>query len=485
MILQTLRKLPRSKKKLVYGLLLVISDIVFLALSYYISYYLRFFTTLFGENRPTYSLDVNYVFYSVIFIGSAIFIFFLLRIYNWDNIYRGSGYYSKVFNGIIINIVIIIITGYLLETFSFSRFWIGLLFFVSIFLIFLSRFIFEAITHKLIRKWDLSSKTLIIGIGENSKRVEDSLSKSKIYNFKILGYIEKKDKIKANEKYSSSFLILGYLEDLRKIVIKNNIQRLIISSMEYRYDEILDMLEDLKGLDVSLLIFPGFFEFSVKRMSMREISGVPLMQISNVGFFGINLFYKNVIDYLLGAILFIVFMPIYLIVGLAIKLDSRGPVFYKQKRFTKNYKEFYMYKFRSMHIDADKRLKELKKYNESDGPLFKMKNDPRTTRVGRFLRKFSIDEIPQILNVLKGELSLVGPRPAIPSEVKKYAEWETKRLNVKQGITGLWQVSGRSELRFEEMIRLDLYYIQNWSISLDIKILVKTIPVALFGRGAY
>ncbi len=114
-----------------------------------------------------------------------------------------------------------------------------------------------------------------------------------------------------------------------------------------------------------------------------------------------------------------------------------------------------------------------------------MKNDPRTTRVGRFLRKFSIDEIPQIINVLRGDLSLVGPRPAIPSEVKKYAEWETKRLNVKQGITGLWQVSGRSTLRFEEMIRLDLYYIQNWSISMDIKILVKTIPVALFGRGAY
>ena len=284
MLLQTLRNLPRSKKKLVYGLILVISDIIFLALSYYISYYLRFFTALFGENRPTYSLDVNYVFYSIIFIGSAIFIFFLLRLYNWDSIFRGSGYYSKVFNGIIINIVVIILTGYFLETFSFSRFWVVLLFFVSVFLIFLSRFIIEAISQRLIMKWDLSSKTLIIGIGENSKRVEDSLNKSKIYNFKIAGYIDKKDKIKANEKYSKGFLILGHLEDLRKIVVKNNIQRLIISSMEYRYDEILNMLEDLKGLDISLLTFPGFFEFSVKRMSMREIIGVPLMQVSNIGF---------------------------------------------------------------------------------------------------------------------------------------------------------------------------------------------------------
>ena len=144
-----------------------------------------------------------------------------------------------------------------------------------------------------------------------------------------------------------------------------------------------------------------------------------------------------------------------------------------------------MYKFRTMYVDAEERLKDLMKYNEADGPLFKMKNDPRITRVGRFLRKFSIDELPQIINVLKGELSLVGPRPPIPGEVEKYDEWEMKRLNVKQGITGLWQISGRSELSFEEMARLDLYYIQNWSIEMDIKIILKTIPAVLFGKGAY
>jgi lipopolysaccharide/colanic/teichoic acid biosynthesis glycosyltransferase len=138
-----------------------------------------------------------------------------------------------------------------------------------------------------------------------------------------------------------------------------------------------------------------------------------------------------------------------------------------------------------MYADAEERLKDLMKYNEADGPLFKIKNDPRITRVGRFLRKFSIDELPQIINVLKGELSLVGPRPPLPVEVEKYDEWEMKRMNVKQGITGLWQTSGRSELSFEEMARLDLYYIQNWSIEMDIKIILKTIPVILFGKGAY
>jgi lipopolysaccharide/colanic/teichoic acid biosynthesis glycosyltransferase len=179
------------------------------------------------------------------------------------------------------------------------------------------------------------------------------------------------------------------------------------------------------------------------------------------------------------------FIPIYLIAAILIKLDSRGPVFFKQKRLTKDCKEFYMYKFRTMYIDAEEKLKDLMKYNEADGPMFKIKNDPRITKVGRFLRKFSIDETPQIINVLRGELSLVGPRPLPTYQIDKSNEWEMKRLNVKQGVTGLWQISGRSDLSFEEMARLDLYYIQNWSIEMDIKIIIKTIPTVLFGKGAY
>ena len=157
----------------------------------------------------------------------------------------------------------------------------------------------------------------------------------------------------------------------------------------------------------------------------------------------------------------------------------------KSKRYTKDFKEFYIYKFRTMYLDADKKLTELQKYNEADGPMFKIKNDPRITRVGKFLRKFSIDELPQIINVLKDELSLVGPRAPIPEEVEQYKDWHKKRLNVKQGITVLWQVSGRSDLNFEEMVKLDLYYIQNWSIGMGIKIILNTIPVVLSGRGAY
>ena len=278
---------------------------------------------------------------------------------------------------------------------------------------------------------------------------------------------------------------MGTVSKLKEIIKEKNIQKIIISGIDFKYHEILNILEDIKKLDVLTLMFPGFFEFSVRRIKMREIIGIPLFQVANVGFFGIDLFYKNLIDYLFGAILFVLFIPVYLLIGLFIKIDSKGPVFYRQLRYTKNFKKFYIYKFRTMYVDADKRINELKALNETNGPIFKIKKDPRVTGVGRFLRRFSIDEFPQVINVLKGELSLVGPRPPIPEEVDSYDGWHKKRLNVKQGITGLWQVSGRSDLSFEEMVRLDLYYIQNWSIGMDIKILIKTLPTVLSGKGAY
>jgi len=484
MIFKTLSSLPRRKKKLLYGLLLIISDIVFLASSYYLSYYLRFYTTIFGENKPTYSLDINYIFYSIIFISFAFIIFLLFKLYDWDSIYKGSGYYSRIFRAISVNIIVIIIGGYILETFSFSRIWILLLFIISSFLLFLSRLVIEIATRKVSKRLDMLSRTIIIGIGESAKRIEDSLKKHPFEGYRVIGFVDEKNRVFKDKNYSKDFIILGFLDDLIEVISKNGIQSIIISGTEYKYYKMLEILEKLKGLDVSVLIFPGFFEFSVKRTNMREVAGVPLMQIANVGFFGVNLFLKNVIDYVLGGILFLFFIPIYLIIGIMIKSGSEGPVLYKQKRYTKDCRVFHMYKFRTMYIDAEKRLDRLREHNEATGPIFKIKRDPRITKIGKLLRRFSIDELPQIINVFKGELSLVGPRPPLPGEVKQYEDWQYKRLNVKQGITGLWQVSGRSELSFEEMARLDLYYIQNWSIEMDIKILFKTIPTILFGKGA-
>lgn len=194
---------------------------------------------------------------------------------------------------------------------------------------------------------------------------------------------------------------------------------------------------------------------------------------------------KRVLDVSVASIAIVLTSPIMLVTAILIKLESPGPVIFKQVRVGKDGEHFYCYKFRSMYVDAEQRLRELQAKNEADGPVFKMKRDPRVTRVGRVIRKLSIDELPQLFNVLKGEMSLVGPRPALPSEVAKYTYEQIGRLHAIPGITGLQQVSGRSDLDFKRWVELDLQYIAEQSIWKDIEILLRTIPAVLLGRGAY
>lgn len=194
---------------------------------------------------------------------------------------------------------------------------------------------------------------------------------------------------------------------------------------------------------------------------------------------------KRVFDIVASALGLIILSPLFLVIAILIKLEDHGPVFYKQKRVGKDEKEFDMYKFRSMHVDADKRLAELKAKNEVDGPMFKMKNDPRITKIGYFIRKTSIDELPQLLNVLKGDMSLVGPRPPLPSEVAEYTPYDMQRLLVTPGCSGLWQATVRNSVGFHEMVQLDLEYIQKSSLWFDTKILFWTVKVLFKPNSAY
>ncbi len=194
---------------------------------------------------------------------------------------------------------------------------------------------------------------------------------------------------------------------------------------------------------------------------------------------------KRVLDVLGSIAAMTLLSPIFLVVATAVMLTSPGPVIFRQVRVGKDGKEFYFYKFRSMRVNAEAEREDLQEHNESIGPVFKIKDDPRLTRIGRLIRRTSLDELPQLWNVLKGEMSLVGPRPPIPGEVGKYSEWESQRLVVKPGITCIWQVSGRSEIDFDTWVKMDIDYIENWSLRNDISLLAKTVPAVLSRRGAY
>ncbi|HXV13317.1 MAG TPA: sugar transferase [Candidatus Krumholzibacteria bacterium] len=196
-------------------------------------------------------------------------------------------------------------------------------------------------------------------------------------------------------------------------------------------------------------------------------------------------FAKRAFDLVVGCAILLLLVPVIPMVGLMIRMDSQGPVFYRQERVGKKGRPFKFYKFRSMRVDSDRLRAQLESSNEMTGPVFKMKNDPRVTAVGQFLRRSSLDEIPQIFNVLKGDMSIVGPRPALPGEVAKYEAWHRRRLDVKPGITCLWQVAGRSHVGFDEWMRLDIEYMSRRSLRTDLGIFVKTIPAVIARRGAY
>jgi len=241
----------------------------------------------------------------------------------------------------------------------------------------------------------------------------------------------------------------------------------------------------LEGTGTELLVAPGLIEVAGPRLHIRPFEGLPLLSVEQPRFEGWGRLVKGGVDRVVAALALLLLMPVLVLLALAVRLDSRGPVLYRQERVGVNGRHFTMLKFRSMVVDADRQVAALQGENISDGLLFKMRRDPRVTRVGRWLRRFSLDELPQLLNVLAGSMSLVGPRPPLPREVAQYDSSVSRRLLVRPGLTGLWQISGRSDLSWEESVRLDLRYVENWSLALDLLILWKTASAVLRSRGAY
>jgi exopolysaccharide biosynthesis polyprenyl glycosylphosphotransferase len=241
----------------------------------------------------------------------------------------------------------------------------------------------------------------------------------------------------------------------------------------------------MEGTGVDLVLAPALTDVAGPRIHTRPVAGLPLIHVESPEFRGARKALKGAFDRTCAFFGLLLLSPVYLTIALAIKVDSKGPVLFRQTRVGMDGREFAVFKFRSMVVDADRMLRVLTEHNETDGLMFKMRNDPRVTSVGALLRKWSLDELPQLMNVLLGHMSLVGPRPPLPTEVAWYDQDIARRLLVKPGMTGLWQVSGRSDLSWEDGIRLDLYYVENWSLATDISILWKTVGAVVRGRGAY
>jgi exopolysaccharide biosynthesis polyprenyl glycosylphosphotransferase len=325
------------------------------------------------------------------------------------------------------------------------------------------------------QKGIIRNRILIIGAGKIGNEIAQQIVLNKKAKNEFVGFLD---------DYKTGPEIIGRTTHLESILQQRRVDTVYITIPSER-KMIESILHTIYKYNIDIRIIPEMYDRMSTVFTFRKDLDYPCMQIVKTPLRGMNIVLKRMADVLGSIVLLVLLSPVFIGIGIWIKLDSQGPVFFRQVRLGKNGVPFRMLKFRSMYQDAEEKRKQLEKANEADGPVFKLRNDPRITRAGRFLRKYSLDELPQLWNVLKGEMSLIGPRPPLPHEVTQYTNYHWRRMDVLPGMTGLWQVSGRSDLDFESWVDLDIYYIERWSLALELKILLKTIPVVIKGTGAY
>lgn len=327
------------------------------------------------------------------------------------------------------------------------------------------------------------TRVLIIGTGRIGDDIIRQLERQNWSEFEVVGFLD--DEPAENRYRAEQYPVLGRLDDAVDISRRYEIDEIIFALPLHAHARLANLVVRLQELAVRVHVVPDYFDLTFHAATIEEMGGIPLIGLRDSAIDGFQRVGKRLMDLALAGMALFFLWPIMLVVAILIKLEDGGPILYSSARVGENGRLFFMHKFRSMVTNADKLQDTVNQKDENGKLLFKYANDPRITRVGRFIRKTSIDELPQFLNVIKGEMSLVGPRPELPWLVESYEPWQRKRFSVPQGITGWWQVNGRSENPMHLHTDQDLYYIQHYSLWLDIQILWRTISVVLRGRGAY
>jgi exopolysaccharide biosynthesis polyprenyl glycosylphosphotransferase len=294
-------------------------------------------------------------------------------------------------------------------------------------------------------------------------------------------------KLSPGKNVMEGLTVLGPVEALDDIIAEHQIEELILASSAIStHDKLLEIFQRY-GVDskVNVRMSSGLYEIITTGLTVKEFAYVPMVCVNKVRLTGWDRLVKQLFDYFVTFPILVIALPLLAIIGIVIKLDSPGPIIHRRRVMGVNGREFYAFKFRTMYVDGDKILARHPDLQDELAKNHKLKNDPRVTKFGRIIRKFSLDELPQLINVISGQMSLVGPRMISPREMKKYSQWGINLLTVKPGITGLWQVSGRSDISYEERVRLDMHYIRNWSIWLDLQLLWRTLPAVFLSQGAY
>lgn len=467
-----------------FARLLVVTDIFLINAAFGMAYYLRYELQWLRDLDPsTYRRFDAYLPFALIL---TLLLLFAYRVDGAYEFRRDSSLVEEAYRitaGTATAIIIMVAIAFFTRPQLNSRLiyvYTGIL--IPVFLI-VSRIVFRAWLWRLRRRGIGVDRLLIVGAGEVGRMVMRSVVARPELGYEIVGFLDD-DPGKSNTALGR-LRGLGALDALQDVLKSTPIDEVIVALPWHAHRKIVQVVQEVQQANVRPRIVPDLFALMLGRVQLDQINGIPLIGMQPVAITGFNLAVKRLLDVLVSILALTVAAPFWLLIPIAIKLDSPGPVLFNQVRVGRAGRPFVVHKFRSMVADAEEQKDSLRSLNEADGPLFKIKEDPRTTRVGRLIRRTSLDELPQFLNVLKGDMSLVGPRPALPEEVAQYEEWHKRRLEASPGITGLWQVSGRSLVGFEEMVLLDTFYCENWSFGLDLKILFKTIPRVILGEGAF
>lgn len=463
---------------------LALSDLGMTALAFLMAYKVRFEMSI-----PLFKLDVvpsplYYVSLGQFLIPLWVVIFAAVGLYNRQNLLGGTQEYSLVFNATSIGMFSVIAFGFLQPDFVLARGWLLLAWVFAFLFTAMGRFLLRRVVYRSRDHGYFVTPALIIGVNDESLSLAEQLVSWKRSGLQLVGFVD--DQLPTGKQVFKHLTSLGQLNNLNNIIRQFRIKEIIVTSSAFTREQMLSIFKQHGTSDrVNLSLSSGLYEIITTGLQVKELASVPLVSINKVRLTGVDLLLKQMLDYFLAIVMLVLVSPLYLIIALAIRLDSPGPVIHRRRVMGVNGKQFDAFKFRTMYVDGDAILAQHPALAEELAANHKLKNDPRVTRVGALLRKSSLDELPQLINVLRNEMSVVGPRMISPEEMVKYNQWDINLLTVKPGITGLWQVSGRSDVSYDERVRLDMQYIRNWSIWLDLELLVETIPAVLGRKGAY
>lgn len=461
----------------------ILSDVVLINLGFAVAYLIRYRWQWFRQ--ITY-----YEPYGDYLIQQAVLLLLLVFTYAQVGVWRrrrGEGWLeevSRITYATAAGIGLMVVLTFFVQPTPFSRLLFFWAFVTIVLFISLSRLLRRLLLSFFYQRGILADRVLVVGSSEVGRGVIRTLLARPDLGFRAIGYLH--DGRSENNIGLGRIPNLGTFADLERILHQHSpLHTVFIALPGTEHQEITRLLQICQAHGTQAQVVPDLFQLSMNRVEMNNMAGIPTLRIREVGITPEQQLAKRLLDLLLIGLFSPLVLLVTVLIGIAIKLDSPGPVIYSSIRIGKDGRPFKMQKFRSMVVGADEQKEALLVYNQADGPIFKMKDDPRLTRVGKIIRRLSLDELPQLYNILLGQMSLVGPRPPLPEEVAEYKSWHMQRLSVIGGLTGLWQVSGRSDLTFDELCLLDIYYIENWSLGMDIRILLQTVPHALFGKGAY